>query len=238
MFSVDIIDPRIQCRRGPYLDDRCPHESKTKKMKTTINTKERYMHKSELQTICLLPSTTSTTTTTTPTTTTATTTTTGRRQHLSSTFIKDNVLNNAKHRHKQLLWDQLFDTQQKDNKRECKILQNPQAAGEAQAAEVVPSTCRLVFIHKKTTNESVKYCKTLKTSLDGWDVLVARSWTGTIWSSLLFSGAVAVGCEEMNFVRTTRAIPVFPMTIQTLRQVQYTVPYIVQSCSIHHCIAL
>jgi hypothetical protein len=208
MFSVDIIDPRM-CGRGPYLDDRCrpylddrcPHESKTKKMKTTIYTKERYMHKSELQTICLLPSTTTynttiTSTTTSPTTTTSTTT--GRRQHLSSTFIKDNVLNNAKHRHKLLLWDQLFDTQHR------------MAAGEAQAAEVVPSTCRLVFIHKKTTNESVKYCKTLKTSLDGWDVLVARSWTGTIWSSLLFSGAVAVGCEEMNFVRTTRAIPVFP----------------------------
>jgi hypothetical protein len=82
--------------------------------------------------------------------------------------------------------------------------------GEVQTAEVVPSTCRLVFIHKKTTNESVKYCKTLKTSLDGWDVLVARTWTGTIWASLLFSGAVAVGSEEMNYVRTTRAIPVFP----------------------------
>ena len=187
MFSVDIIDPRM-CGRGPYLE-------KKKKMKTTINTKGRYMHKSELQTICLLPSTITSNTTITSTTTTSPT---GRRQHLSSTFIKDNVLNNAKHRHKQLLWDQLFDTQHR------------MAAGEAQAAEVVPSTCRLVFIHKKTTNESVKYCKALKTSLDGWDVLVARSWTGTIWSSLLFSGAVAVGCEEMNFVRTTRAIPVFP----------------------------
>lgn len=190
MFSVDVIDPRM-C--GPYYFDHC--DKKT--------TGERYLHKTELQTMCQLPSTTSSTTTPTTTNTTTTTTTitptTGEgQQHSASSsfaFIKDHVINNAKHTHKQQLWDQHFDSQ-------------PHHVTAVD--EVVSSTCRLVFIHKKTTNESVKYCKTLKSSLDGWDILVARSWTNTIWTSLLLSGAVPVGREEMDFVRTTRAIPVFP----------------------------
>jgi len=128
-------------------------------------------------------------------------------------FTRDHLLNNAKHRHKHVSWYQHFDARL--------------ATDAIKSAEIFPSTCRIVFIHKKTTNNSEKYYKTLKMSLDGWDILVARPWSGTIWTSLLFSGAVALGYEEMDFVRTTRAIPVFPRDYPdtTVGTVQYSTVY-------------
>lgn len=139
-----------------------------------------------------------------------------QQQHLFD-YRKDHEVNEMKHSSRIAAWDAMMQPSSSslslgfvysNDKIVNNYSNNSNGTVTTTSAAIPNDVCPLVLVRKESP---VRYYKTHKCSMAGWDILLPKVWVPTIWHALQLAGAVPVGMEEMEHISSSKCgVPCFP----------------------------